>query len=275
MSVIDHALEEIIPENLLSEPPEVDSSIVHSEVPNDVPLSGDPVRQEVTRTISHTSSTLEASLAHEDTLALDIADQSHSTSLCTIEGASASEDAAKDNPDPEGGAKGDPAPEGGTEDDPAPNDAGPGSSSTASMDVHVGSPQVRSKDPVVMNLSVAFVGPVTLEASDPDAWNLPPADGAKVSPNYALNSVPVSASSTGSASMLPALGLPLFLSNLQVSRPLLLIIHVGKWVLLLIFEIVECIQLCICPAEILWCPCPRPNFVFDAVEPSTASKKNR
>jgi hypothetical protein len=55
-----------------------------------------------------------------------------------------------------------------------------------------------------------------------------------------------------------------------VSRPLLLIVHVGKRALLLIFEIAECLRFCICPAEILWRPCPRPSFVFDAVEPSTA-----
>jgi hypothetical protein len=48
MSDFDHALEEIIPENLLSEPPEVDSSIIHSEVPDDVPLSCDPIGQGAT-----------------------------------------------------------------------------------------------------------------------------------------------------------------------------------------------------------------------------------
>jgi hypothetical protein len=40
--------------------------------------------------------------------------------LGTIEGASASKGAARDNPSPEGGAEDDPAPKGGTEDDPAP-----------------------------------------------------------------------------------------------------------------------------------------------------------
>jgi hypothetical protein len=60
MSAIDHALEEIIPENLLTKPPEVESSIVHSEVPDDVPLAGDPIGHEVTRTVSHASSTLES-----------------------------------------------------------------------------------------------------------------------------------------------------------------------------------------------------------------------
>jgi hypothetical protein len=72
MSAIDHALEEIIPENLLLEPREVESSIIRSEVPGDVPLSGDPIGQEVTRTVSHASSTLEGGLAHEDMLALNV-----------------------------------------------------------------------------------------------------------------------------------------------------------------------------------------------------------
>jgi hypothetical protein len=102
----------------------------------------------------------------------------------------------------------------GAEDDLAPKDVGPGSSLAASMDVHGGSPLVQSEQPVVTNLSTALVSPVTLEASNPDARNLPPADGVEVSPSDALNVVPVNAPSTGSASIIPALGLPLFLSNL-------------------------------------------------------------
>jgi hypothetical protein len=43
MSAIDHALEEIVPKGLLSKPPEVKSSIICSEVPDDVPLDGDLV----------------------------------------------------------------------------------------------------------------------------------------------------------------------------------------------------------------------------------------
>jgi hypothetical protein len=42
MSAIDHALEEIIPEDLLSEPHEVESSVVRTEVLDDVPLAGNP-----------------------------------------------------------------------------------------------------------------------------------------------------------------------------------------------------------------------------------------
>jgi hypothetical protein len=73
MSAIDHALEEIIPEDLLSEPPEVESSVVRTEVPNDVPLAGDPVRQEITRAVSHALSMLEGGIVHENIQALDVA----------------------------------------------------------------------------------------------------------------------------------------------------------------------------------------------------------
>jgi hypothetical protein len=48
MYAIDHALEEIIPEDLLSEPPEVESSVVRTEVPDDVLLAGNRVGQEIT-----------------------------------------------------------------------------------------------------------------------------------------------------------------------------------------------------------------------------------
>jgi hypothetical protein len=67
---------------------------------------------------------------------------------------------------------------------------------------------------VVTNLSTALVSPVSLEASDPDAGNPSPVVGAKVSPSDALNIVLINAPSTDSASMLPAQGLPLFLSIL-------------------------------------------------------------
>jgi hypothetical protein len=209
--------------------------------------------------------TLEGGLAREDTLALDAADQSHPTPLSTTEGASALEVAAKEDPAPEGGVEGDPGPEG----------DGLGSSSAASMDVHFGSPLVQSEELVVTNLSIALVDPVTLEDSDSYDRNPLPADGAEASPSCALNIVPVDAPSTSNALMLPALGLPLFLSNLQVSRLLLLTVHVNKLVLLLIFEIAECLRFCACPTEILWRSCPQPSFVFDAVEPSTASEADR
>jgi hypothetical protein len=193
ISDFDHPLEEIIPENLLSEPLEVDSSIICSEVPDDVPLPCDPVGQEATQTISRALSTLEGGLAREDMLALNAADQSHPASLGTAEGASVLEVVAKEEPAPEGGAEGNPAPEG----------VGLGSSSAASMDVHVGSPLVQSKELMVTHLSATLVGPVTLEASDPDVRSPLPTDGAEVSSGRAFNIVPVDAPSKSNASMLP------------------------------------------------------------------------
>jgi hypothetical protein len=60
-------------------------------------------------------------------------------------------------------------------------------------------------------------------------------DGVEVSPSRAFNIVPVDVPSTSSAPMLPALGLPLVLSNLQMNQLLLLTVHVSKLALLLIF----------------------------------------
>jgi hypothetical protein len=65
-----------------------------------------------------------------------------------------------------------------------------------------------------MSSPTSLVGPVTLEASDPNAGNLPPVVGADVSLFDALNIVHVNTLSIDSAPMPPALGLPLFLSNL-------------------------------------------------------------
>jgi hypothetical protein len=59
MSAIDHALEEIIPEDLLLELPETEGTVIRIEVPNDIPSASNPVRQEITQTVSRTSSTFE------------------------------------------------------------------------------------------------------------------------------------------------------------------------------------------------------------------------
>jgi hypothetical protein len=55
------------------------------------------------------------------------------------------------------------APEGGAGSDLGPEGVGAGSLSAASMDVHVGSPLVRSEEVVVTHLSTALAGLVTLE----------------------------------------------------------------------------------------------------------------
>jgi hypothetical protein len=169
---------------------------------------------------------LDGGLAHEDLLALNAADPSHLAPLGMAKGASSLQVVTKEGPAPEGGAGGDPAPVG----------VGAGSSSAASMVVHVRSPLVQSEEPVVTHLSVALAGLVTLEASDSDVRSLPPADEAEVSPSHAFNIVPINIPSTSSAPILLALGLPLFLSNLQVSQLSLLTIHASKLAFLLIFS---------------------------------------
>jgi hypothetical protein len=86
------------------------------------------------------------------------------------------------------------------------------------MDVHVGSPLVQSEELVVTHLSAALSGLVTLEASDPDVRSMSPADEVEVSLSRAFNIIPIDIPSSSSAPILPALDLPLFLSNLQVSQ---------------------------------------------------------
>jgi hypothetical protein len=151
-----------------------------------------------------------------------------------------------------------------------------GSPSAASMDVHVGSPPVQSEEAAVTHLSTALANLVTLEASDPDARSPPPADEAEVPPSRAFDIVVADIPSSSNVSTHPALGLPLFLSNLQVSH--LLLFYCSHWqtsFFAYLFIIIGCSWWCICPTEITWCSCHRPSFIFDPVEPSTASKTNR
>jgi hypothetical protein len=173
--------------------------------------------------VSRASSTLEGSLLCKNT------GPSHPTLMEVAEGPSALEVAAAEDPAPEGGASSDPAPEGGvggnlgpeggTGGNPAPESVEACSLSTASMDVHIGSPPVRSEEVTVTRVSTAFTGQVALEVSEPDVRSLLPAGGVEVTPSCALEIVPADLPSSSHAPALPALGLPLFLSNLQVSQP--------------------------------------------------------
>jgi hypothetical protein len=132
MSAINHALEEIIPEDLLFELPETGSAGIRAEVPDDIPSASNLVGQEITRTISHASSTFEGGLIHGDTLVPDVTCKGYPAPVGMIEDTSALE----------GATEGDPALEGASEGELAPEGPELGSSSTASMDIHVGSPLV-------------------------------------------------------------------------------------------------------------------------------------
>jgi hypothetical protein len=140
ISNFDQALEEVVPEDMLSEPTVVDVPAVCSEVPDG--------GQGVTRAMSRASSTLEGSLHCRD------AGLSHPTPMEATEEPSALEVATAEDPAPEGGAGSYPTPEGIAGSDPAlvgsancnpaPEGVQVGSPSHTSMDVHVGSSPPRS-----------------------------------------------------------------------------------------------------------------------------------
>jgi hypothetical protein len=113
ISDFDQALEEVIPEDMLSEPPEGDIPAVCSEVPDSGLLLLDSAGQEVTRVVSRASSTLEGSLPCRD------ADLSHPTPMEVAEGPSALEVATVEDLASKGGAGSYPAPEGVAGSDPA------------------------------------------------------------------------------------------------------------------------------------------------------------
>jgi hypothetical protein len=88
---------------------------------------------------------------------------------------------------------------------PAPEGVQVCSLSHASMDVHVGSSPPRSDGATAVRASAVLT-----------------AGGAEVTPDSALQIIPADLPSSSHASVPPTLGLPLFLFNLQVSRPLAL-----------------------------------------------------
>jgi hypothetical protein len=106
ISDFDQALEKIVPEDILLEPPKADIPTICSKVPDGGLLLPESAGQEVTRVVSRASSTLEGSLPCKN------ADPSHPTPMEVAEGPSALEVVAAEGPAPEGGAGGDPAPEG-------------------------------------------------------------------------------------------------------------------------------------------------------------------
>jgi hypothetical protein len=209
---------------MLSEPPADDISAVCSEVPDGGLSLLDSVGQEVTRAVSRASSTLEGSLPCRD------AGMNQPTPMEVAEGPLALEVATAEDPTLEDGAGGYPAPEGVACGDPAlvgsasynlaPEGVQVGSLSHASMDVHVGSSPPRSDGATTVHASTVLTGQVALEVGELDARSLLSTGGAKVTPDSALQIVPADLPSSSHDSAPPALGLPLFLSNLQASRPL-------------------------------------------------------
>jgi hypothetical protein len=102
----DQVLEEVVPKDMLSEPPADDIPVVSSEVPDSGLSLLDSAGQEVTRAVSRASSTLEGSLPCR------YVGLSHLTPMEVAEEPSALEVATVEGPALEGGAGSYPAPEG-------------------------------------------------------------------------------------------------------------------------------------------------------------------
>jgi hypothetical protein len=98
--------------------------------------------------------------------------------------------------------------------------------------------------------------------------SLLPAGGAEITPDDALQIVPADLPSSSHDTAPPALGLPLFFSNLQVSRPLALTLFISVSYLSSahLSLITGFCRWNVCSAEILWCYCSRTRSVSDAME---------
>jgi hypothetical protein len=191
----DQALEDVVPEDMLSEPTAGDMMDVCSEIPN--------VGLEVYRAVSRASSTLKGILRRQEV------GQDYPIPMEVTEDPSALEVAVAENLDPEGGAGSYPAPEGvagsdlalvgstscnpapegvagndpalvgGASYNPAPKGVQVSSPSHTSMDVHVGSPSPRSGEVMAMHASLTSNKQVALEVGEPDARILISASGVE------------------------------------------------------------------------------------------------
>jgi hypothetical protein len=199
----DQTLEDMVPEDLLSEP--ADGGMM--EVCADVPDAG----LELSRAASHASSTLERGLKSRE------ADLDCSVPMEVVEGPSALEMAATESsvlkdgasvcPAPEGVAGDDPARMGSTSYDPAPEGVRVGSPSHTSMDVHVGSSPPHFGCMVAARASDQEVA---LEVGAPDDRILISADDTELVPTDALRIASVGNPSSSHQLNSHDLGVPSF-----------------------------------------------------------------
>jgi hypothetical protein len=205
----DQTLEDMVPEDLLSEPADGGAMNVCAGVP-DAGLGS-------SRAASHASSTLERGLEGQEagldcTAPTEVTEGPSALEVVVAEN-SALKDGAGAYPAPEGVAGDDPARMGSASCDPAPEGVQVGSPSHTSMDVHVGSSPPHSG---CMAIAQALGQGVALEASAPDDRVLASADDTELVPTDALRVVPVGDPSSSHQLTSHDLGVPSFFSNLQV-----------------------------------------------------------
>jgi hypothetical protein len=227
----DQALEDVVPEDLLSEP--IDGGMM--DVCSDIPDVG----LELSRAASRASSTLECGLRSQEagqgcSIPMEVTENPSALEVAAAEnpvpkdGASgypapkgvAGNDpvrvgSASCNPAPEGVAGGDPAPMGSAGCDPAPEGVRAGSPSHTSIDVYVGS----SPHSDGMATAHALNEKVALETDAPDARVLIPAGDVELIPDDALQIAPTDIPLSSHHLASHDLGFPSFISNLQVIRP--------------------------------------------------------
>jgi hypothetical protein len=226
----DQALEEVVPEDMLSEPIADDVMAVCSEIPD--------VGLEVSRAVSRASSSLEGNLQCQDVgpscpthmevtgklSALEVAavenpaPEGGAGSYPASEGVTGSDPAlvgsASYNPDPEGVAGSDPALVGGASCNPALEGVQVSSPSHTSIDVHVGSSPPRFDGATVKHASTVSNKQVALEVSELDARSLVSTGGAELTPGNILQIVPADLPPSSHDIAPTDLGLPSFFSNL-------------------------------------------------------------
>jgi hypothetical protein len=208
----DQTLEDMVPEDLLSEPADGDAMDVCADV-FDVELGS-------SRAASRASSTLERGLEGQETDFDRLALMKVTEGPSALEAAAAESlnlrDGANAHPAPEGVAEGvvadDPAQVGSASYDLAPKGVRAGSPSCTSMDVHVGSPPHSSG---MVMAQVSGQG-VALEASVPADQVLGSIDGTELVPAGSLQAASGGDFMPGHQLISHDLGVPSFFSNLQV-----------------------------------------------------------
>jgi hypothetical protein len=205
----DQTLEDMVPEDLLSETADGGAMNVCADVP-DAGLGS-------SRAASRASSTLERGLEGQETgldctAPTEVTEGPSALEVAVAED-SAPMDGASAYPAPEGVAGDDPARMGTASCDPAPEGVRVGSPSHTSMDVHIGSSPPHSG---CMAIAQAFGQGVALEASAPDDRVLAYADDTELVPADSLRVVPVGDPSPSHQLTSHDLGVPSFFSNLQV-----------------------------------------------------------
>jgi hypothetical protein len=214
----DQALEDVVPEDLLSEPADGDMMDVCSDIPD--------VGLEVSRAASRASSTLEGGLQSLEvgrscSIPMGVTESPSALEVAIVENP-VLKDGASGCPAPEGVAGNDPAQVGSTSCNPAPEGVASGdpalmgnagSPSHTSMDVHVGSSPPHSDGIVTAHASNEEVA---LEIGAPDARVLMPAGDVELIPGDVLQIASVDIPSSSHHLASHDLGFPSFFSNLQV-----------------------------------------------------------